>query len=99
MLAERKVRMRLDPEHPVFRTHFPGMPRMPGSLVVQGFLDLLAEAGIPPANLVLRRFRFRRFLTPGDYVYEIEPCGERRAVCRVRDGNAVACEGVAEWPE
>lgn len=97
MLEKTQVLIRLDPAHPVFRTHFPGMPRVPGSLVVQGFLDLMHNAGLDCEKLVLSRFRFRRFMEPGDYVYELEPVNERKMLCRVRRGETVYCEGVAQW--
>ncbi len=93
MAAIRRRRVFLDPAHPVFRTHFPGMPRVPGSLVVQGFLDMLAEEGLVRGDLLVRRFRFRRFLSPGVCDYEIERLDASRCRCRVWDGTTLVCEG------
>ncbi len=96
MAATRRRRVLLDPGHPVFRTHFPGMPRVPGSLIVQGFLDMLAEEGLSSGDLLVRRFRFRRFLAPGVCDYEIERLDAARFCCRVWDGTSLVCEGMVE---
>ena len=32
-----------DPDDPIYRDHFPGYPVVPGSLVVQAFLDLAGD--------------------------------------------------------
>ena len=54
-----------DPDDPIYRDHFPGYPVVPGSLVVQAFLDLAGGAG------GIEQFSFRSFLVPGAYRYRM----------------------------
>ncbi|MHB9097240.1 MAG: hypothetical protein ACYC5X_05395 [Syntrophales bacterium] len=54
-----------DPDDPIYRDHFPGYPVVPGSLVVQAFLDLAGDAG------TIEQFSFRSFLVPGAYRYRM----------------------------
>jgi 3-hydroxyacyl-[acyl-carrier-protein] dehydratase len=54
-----------DPDDPIYRDHFPGYPVVPGSLVVQAFLDLAGDTG------EIDQFRFRSFLVPGAYRYRM----------------------------
>ncbi len=88
--------LRMEAEHPVFRTHFPGQPRVPGSLVLQALLELLGERG--KDGVLVRAFRFRRFLAPGDYLFELElEEAESLARARVLDGSGLCCEGLLQW--
>jgi 3-hydroxyacyl-[acyl-carrier-protein] dehydratase len=68
MLAADAVRegfFRFDPSDGIYTDHFPGYPVVPGSLIIQAFLDV---AG---AVREIEEFRFRSFLCPGDYRYRL----------------------------
>ena len=57
-----------DPGDGIYVDHFPGHPVVPGSLVIQAFLDLAGGAR------VIEAFRFRVFLAPGQYRYRMTLC-------------------------
>jgi 3-hydroxyacyl-[acyl-carrier-protein] dehydratase len=54
-----------DPRDGIYTDHFPGYPVVPGSLIIQAFLDL---AG---AVREIEEFRFRTFVVPGRYRYRL----------------------------
>ena len=83
--------LHFDPGLPLFREHFPGAPRVPGSLIIAA---LAVEAGrLFPRLLPVRagRFRFRFFLTPGDWPFSMDydetGC---RVFCRVGSDRIMA---------
>lgn len=76
---------RFDPEAPLYREHFPGNPVVPGTLIIHAFLELLEPTG----PWQPRRFRFLRFVPPGEYRYTVEPVEPGRVRCCLwRDGTA-----------
>ena len=89
----RQELIRMEADHPLFRTHFPGLPRVPGSCIIQVFLDMFAEETGGNCEVEVQRFRFRHFLTPGTYVFELEKQQDGVFACRVQDGDLLACEG------
>ncbi len=94
MAELRQERVCMDADHPLFRTHFPGLPRVPGSCIMQVFMDMIAEDMGANFEVEVHRFRFRHFLAPGTYVFELEPLGQGSYACRVKDKDLLACEGV-----
>ena len=54
-----------DPDDPIYRDHFPGYPVVPGSLIIQAFLDLAGDVR------EIGQFRFGSFLVPGAYRYRM----------------------------
>ena len=69
--------MRFDPDDPVFAAHFPGNPVTPGSLVVQGFVEAARQSGFCRSLKGIENFRFRRFVAPGSYCFEIRRRSDR----------------------
>ncbi|UCF19515.1 MAG: bifunctional UDP-3-O-[3-hydroxymyristoyl] N-acetylglucosamine deacetylase/3-hydroxyacyl-ACP dehydratase [Gemmatimonadota bacterium] len=90
---------------PFFIGHFPGLPIMPGVLIIEamaqvGGLLLMDSVENPEEKIVyfmsLDNVKFRRPVTPGDQlVFELEMLQMRRSVCRMKgvgrvDGTVVA---------
>ncbi|MCB9167600.1 MAG: hypothetical protein H6595_08980 [Flavobacteriales bacterium] len=59
-----QANVRIDPRHPVFGGHFPGMPITPGATLVQLVQELLSQA--LDTDLLLREARSIKFLAPVD---------------------------------
>ena len=71
--------LHFDPGLPLFREHFPGAPRVPGSLIIAALAE---EAG---------RLRFRFFLTPGDWPFSMDyDATGCRLFCRVGSDRIMA---------
>ena len=71
----------------IYRDHFPGYPVVPGSLIVNAFLEAAAVAGFLPDNLIVEDFSFREFLKPGRYAFRIEPATDGLHCLILRDGK------------
>ena len=76
-----------NPDDGIYRDHFPGYPVVPGSVIVNAFLEAAAIAGFPPDNLVAEDFRFREFLVPGRYLFCIEHATDRLHCLIHRNGK------------
>jgi 3-hydroxyacyl-[acyl-carrier-protein] dehydratase len=84
-----------------FEDHFPGMPVLPGAMILEGFVQAarhcLGTAGEPGewALHVVSQMRFNRFATPGDVLrLEVERDGEEDGAPRFRASARVGDEGV-----
>jgi 3-hydroxyacyl-[acyl-carrier-protein] dehydratase len=73
------------PDDGIYRDHFPGYPVVPGSLIIQAFLQAATEAGIQEGCRSVKNFRFREFLTPGHYSFRMER-QEDRLSCLIYRG-------------
>jgi len=60
-----------DPRDGIYRDHFPGYPVVPGSLIIQAFLEVAGSAQ------EIEEFRFRSFVSPGCYHYRVTCRGDR----------------------
>ena len=76
-----------NPDDGIYRDHFPGYPVVPGSLIVNAFLEAAAAQGFSLENLVAEEFRFREFLLPGRYAFRIEPEADLLRCLIHRDGK------------
>ncbi len=60
-----------DPADKIYADHFPGNPVVPGSLIVHAFMEAGKKIGFTNANRA-ENFRFKRFISPGEYSYNIQ---------------------------
>jgi len=65
--------IRFDPSDGIYADHFPGYPVVPGSLIIQAFLDLAGSV------CEIESFQFRSFVIPGSYAYRMERRADRWA--------------------
>jgi 3-hydroxyacyl-[acyl-carrier-protein] dehydratase len=82
-----------DPRDPIFAEHFPGNPVVPGSLIVQAFLEAVREFAINGEFRKVERFRFKRFVQPGQYAFLLEQVDDDCLKCTLRQGRAVVTTG------
>lgn len=82
-----------DPRDPVFTEHFPGNPVVPGSLIVQAFMEAVREFAINGEYRRVERFRFKRFVQPGQYAFLLEQIDDDRLKCTLKEGRAVVATG------
>jgi 3-hydroxyacyl-[acyl-carrier-protein] dehydratase len=70
-----------DPEDPIYAEHFPGHPVVPGTLIISAFIQA-AEAIKPDQKTwKISNFRFKRFVPPGRYAFQIAPMSDGRLAC------------------
>jgi len=81
-----------DPSDRIYKDHFPGNPIVPGSLIINAFMDVLKNHRIIDKNCSIRNFRFKLFIEPGEYRYEIH-CGEPAFKCRLFKNETLAVSG------
>lgn len=79
---------------PLFDEHFPGAPRVPGTLVIEA-MRAEAEAQFPGWRVLgVKRFRFRHFIEPGEYGYAFLPQPDASAIrCVLLSGDRRMAEG------
>ena len=77
-----------DPSDGIYKDHFPGNPVVPGSLIVNAFMEAGKRAGFNGDKLVLKRFRFKKFISPGKYAYSIEIIQDQMK-CRLFKADSV----------
>jgi len=61
-----------DPSDRIYADHFPGNPVVPGSLIIHAFLKALKENGVNKEYQTIENFRFKEFVSPGEYTFDIE---------------------------
>jgi 3-hydroxyacyl-[acyl-carrier-protein] dehydratase len=82
-----------DPEDRIYDDHFPGHPVVPGSMIVHAFLLAAEKARRGWRPCVVENFRFKRFISPGEYAYRIELAGDDELKCTLYDKRSVAAAG------
>lgn len=61
-----------DPCDMIYTDHFPGHPVVPGSVIVNAFLQAGKKAGPSGDQYVIRDFRFMGFVAPGEHAFRME---------------------------
>ena len=80
-----------DPGDRIYRDHFPGNPVVPGSVIIHAFLRAHARAG-KPGPVGVANFRFKRFVSPGEYRYAMGEEGDGIR-CTLYDHNRAVVTG------
>jgi len=73
-----------DPSDGIYTDHFPGYPVVPGSLIIQAFLNLAGPVR------EIEEFRFQTFVVPESYGYRMEHQGDRWDCRLLKDGQIMA---------
>ena len=67
-----KGKFYFDPSDRIYAEHFPGKPVVPGSLIIHAFLKALKEDGFKERQYMIQDFKFKKFVSPGEYSFNIE---------------------------
>ena len=104
--TEIHAQTRVDPDWAVFKGHFPGLPIMPGVLLIEaaaqaGALIMGLKGGIEEGAFIaftgVEQAKFRRAVKPGDIMdIHVELLKERRGFCKFEGRIEVAGEVVTE---
>lgn len=82
-----------DPNEKIFIHHFPGNPVVPGSMIISSFLNKIQKIfNCSCNNLIVRNFKFIRFIPPGSYNFKIllkDGC----AYCELFENNQIVSKG------
>ncbi len=78
-----------DPADKIYEDHFPGNPVVPGSLIVHAFSEAGKKTGFVADCLTIENFRFREFVTPGEYSYTLEVLSDRLKCRLYRSGETL----------
>ena len=76
-----------DPSDKIYADHFPGKPVVPGSLIIYAFLKALKEEGFNKTQYTIEDFRFKEFVSPGEYPFKIE-IDQDKIKCRLFISNS-----------
>jgi 3-hydroxyacyl-[acyl-carrier-protein] dehydratase len=81
-----------DPKDRIYPDHFPGSPVVPGSVIIHSFYSAAHQAGLLSCGLSIDRFRFKSFVSPGEYEYRIQVRKED-IICALYKGKEIMAEG------
>ncbi len=81
-----------DPADRIYADHFPGNPVVPGSVIIRAFMMAADKLCTEQRVRSIGAFRFKKFVSPGEYPYRIELSG-RDIRCSLFSGKSVAATG------
>lgn len=84
-----------DPEDRIYEDHFPGRAVVPGSLIVQAFLEAGKAIGFSTTGGGTENFRFKEFLAPGAYAFSIEAL-DKGWQCRLYNQGITVVSGLLQ---
>ncbi len=82
-----------DPQDPIYMEHFPGCPVVPASLIIDAFMSAVKSALKDPDARTVENFRFRRFISPGCYIFRLQNTADRGIRCTLYDGGRTVASG------
>lgn len=82
-----------DPDDAIYGDHFPGNPVVPGSMIIQAFMLAADRIGAYHGAFSISGFRFKKFISPGEYDYRIEIAGNDLK-CSLFEGSSVVASGI-----
>lgn len=82
-----------DPQDPIYAEHFPGHPVVPGSLIISAFVQAAEGIKHTEDEWNISNFRFKRFVPPGRYPFQIVPKSDGRLACTLFQDQYEAVTG------
>jgi 3-hydroxyacyl-[acyl-carrier-protein] dehydratase len=82
-----------DPSDRIYADHFPGNPVVPGSLIVNAFLEAGRDAGFETDECIIKDFRFREFVSPDEHAFSIQILSDRLE-CRLYQNRSYASKAL-----
>jgi 3-hydroxyacyl-[acyl-carrier-protein] dehydratase len=76
-----------DPQDGIYEDHFPSFPVVPGSLIIQSFVNIVSHSS------GIDSFRFLSFVAPGHYTYRLEERAKKWD-CFLFHGEQVIAQGI-----
>ncbi len=76
----------------IYKTHFPNAPVVPGSLVIHAFTKAVQTHFPESAYTNACKFRFKIFLSPAHYGYEIEMVPDK-IKCKLKNNTKTIVTG------
>ncbi|MCF8068219.1 MAG: hypothetical protein K9L30_06515 [Desulfobacterales bacterium] len=81
-----------NPEDRIYETHFPSNPVVPGSVIIHAFMSAAEKVGYNEKPYRIENFRFKRFISPGEYAWEMESSNGGLS-CKILENNNTVVTG------
>ncbi len=82
-----------DPNEEIFEKHFPGIPVVPGSMILSYFLKEIQKIlNCLLQDLTVKNFKFIKFISPGEYEFQIN-FKENYISCKLFDNDKIVSKG------
>ena len=85
-----------DPKDLIYQDHFPGNPVVPGSLIVHAFITAMKQAGFKSKSFAAKKFRFKEFVSPGNYQFSIKAM-DNQLKCRLLYKDNIMATGIIQF--